>query len=168
MFGETVETIYFQLCNRTMSDKPSIIEDIIKETINDDNIADYISDDDVDQCTLLDLSTHHKVRHVGHPASGGVKGPSRKKIIISKQEILQLKNEGKLNYIIARYWHNESELAEFRTTMNNDESSEAKFGVFQNSNIGSKISQFLDTQSIRNVKCASFFFPHIDYWRLAG
>ena len=52
MFGETVETIYFQLCNRTMSDKPSIIEDIIKETINDDNIADYISADDVSQCTL--------------------------------------------------------------------------------------------------------------------
>ena len=147
-----------------MSDNPSFIKDIIKETINDDNIAYYISDDDVNQSTLLDLS-HHKYRHVGHPASGGVIRPSRKKKFISKQELLQLKKEGKLDYIIARYWENESEL---RTTMNNDESSDAKFKVFQNENIGTTISQFLDTQSIRNVKCSSFFFPYIDYWRLAG
>ena len=136
-----------------MSDKHSHIEDIIKESeLNDDDIVDYMSDD-IDECTLLNHNAHIKARHTSHPASGGVKSASRKKISVSKQELF------------ARYWQNESK---FRTTMNNDESSDAKLEVFQNSNIGTTISQFLDTQSIRNVKCSSFFFPYIDYWRIAG
>lgn len=147
------ETTATSTVTSTMSDKP------FPNTI-DNKTEETAVNDDFDDIQYHFFSDQISIERISYPATGGVKGRPRRRKSLTKIEM-----EGRLDDCIANRCQNEALLTEKR---NIDESSYSKFEVFQNPKIGKTISQFLNTQSIRNVKNASFFFPFIDYWRISG